>query len=71
MPDEFNDWLEGHVAKRVRFGQWFYGHMHDDRPWEVPYTPLMHVIYDVDGKFEGRLWTAATPLDSWVPGEPF
>lgn len=70
-PDEFNDWLQTHVADRVDFRQWFYGHMHDDRPWEAPYTPLMHVIYDVDSAFEGQLWGPGSLMDDWYPGEPF
>lgn len=71
IADEFNDWLQAHIADRVDFGQWFYGHMHDDRPWEAPYTPLMHVIYDVDSTFPGRLWGPGSLLDDWYPTDPF
>lgn len=70
-PDEFNDWLQNHIADRINFRQWFYGHLHDDRPWEKPYTPLMHVIYDVDSTFKGQLWGPDSLLDDWYPGEPF
>lgn len=70
-PDEFCDWLQTHVADKVRFRAWFYGHMHDDRPWETPYTPLMHVIYDVDSRFPDQLWGPDSMLDDWYPEEPF
>lgn len=71
QPDDYTDWLDANIAAKVRFGQWFYGHMHDDRPWETPYTPLMHVIYDVDGAFPDRLWGPDSYLDDWYPGDPF
>lgn len=71
QPDEFNDWLETHVAQKLKWKQWFYGHMHDDRPWEKPYTPLMHVIYDVDSRFPDELWGPDSALDYWDYGNPF
>ena len=37
------------MADKLRFKQWFYGHMHIDRWWRRPYTALYDVIYDLDG----------------------
>lgn len=70
-PDEYNQWLQEHIADRLRYRMWFYGHMHDDRPWEARDIPLMHVIYDVDSAFPGRLWGPESLLDDWYPGDPF
>lgn len=47
-PDDYNDWLQEEVADRLKFRQWFYGHMHLDRWYWRPYTPLYDVIYDLD-----------------------
>lgn len=47
--DDYNDWLQREVADKLKFKQWFYGHMHIDRWSWRPYTPLYDVIYDMDG----------------------
>ena len=49
MSDKYNEWLQAEVADKLKFGQWFYGHMHLDRWHRRPYTPLFECIYDLDG----------------------
>lgn len=70
-PDEYNLWLQEHIADKITFNTWFYGHMHDDRPWETKYVPLMHVIYDLDNKFKDQLWGPESLLDYWELGDPW
>ena len=56
-PDDYNNWLQTAIADKLRFKQWFYGHMHIDAPWRRPYTPLYDTIYELGGiwsTFDGK-----------------
>ena len=46
--DEWTDWLEEHIANKLRFTQWFFGHLHFDLADERPYTLLFNKIYRLD-----------------------
>ena len=64
-PDPYNVWLQTEIADRARFTQWFFGHMHDDRPWEPKFVALMHKIYDLDGRFTYEYWGPNNPIDEY------
>ena len=60
-PDEFMRWLQTHVADKLAFKRWFYGHMHADRPWDPRYAGLFDMVYDLDDT--GR--TGVSPSTDW------
>lgn len=47
IPDEYTQWLQA-MADRLHFKRWFFGHYHDDRWWEKPFTCLYNEIFDLD-----------------------
>ena len=48
-PDEYAWWLQ-HLAERLSFDRWFFGHHHQDRFDLGRYTGLYHRIADLDGR---------------------
>lgn len=60
--DVWTDWLQG-VAEKLTFKRWFFGHYHNDRWWEEPFTCLYNEVFDLDDMGRTKFGTSTDIFD--------